>query len=178
MRSGLAVGAGLIVSLLTITVFASGTPLDVAQIISKADAQKILGEPVRDPNPLNNEAGDGYSSKCNYYSSKSVRSLLIRVRQASAGSIDPQKEFEQVAASGGAMKRVEGLGDKAGMFDGTPQNGLPANVIMLYVVKSNAFITVGLGGMKMEPPRWKRRRLWRGRFWENCNSVCIKRGHI
>jgi hypothetical protein len=148
MRIGFA--AGIIVSLLAILVFAAEAPLDVTRIISKADAQKILGEPVHDPQPVNNNGADGYYSKCNYYSSKSVRSLLVRVRQASAGSIDPQKEFEQVAASGGAMQPVEGLGEKAGMFNGRPENGLPADVIMLYVVKGNAFITVGLGGMKDE----------------------------
>jgi hypothetical protein len=159
------IAGGIIVSMLAINAFAaetstatpSATPspvpeklVDVSQIVSKASAEKILAEPVREPKPVNMNGTDGYYSKCNYYSSKSVRSLLLRVRQASTGSIDPQKEFEQVAASGGAMKPVEGLGEKAGMFNGTPQNGLPANVIMLYVVKGNAFITVGLGGMKDE----------------------------
>ncbi len=151
--------AAMIVSVLTIKTFAADSPtpsavpdkpVDVSKIVGKSQAENILGEPVREPKPLNNSGADGYYSKCNYYSSKSVRSLLVRVRQASAGSIDPQKEFEQVTASGGAMKPVDGLGDKAGMFNGTPQNGLPANVIMLYVVKGNAFVTVGLGGMKDE----------------------------
>jgi hypothetical protein len=124
--------------------------IDVSKIIRKTDAEKTLGEPVRDPQPLNTTGTDGYYSKCNYYSSKSARSLLVRVRQANPGSIDPQKELEQVAASGGTMKPVAGLGEKAGMFNGMPQNGLPANVIMLYVVKGNAFVTVGLSGMKDE----------------------------
>jgi hypothetical protein len=124
--------------------------IDVSKIVRKTDAEKTLGEPVRDPQPLNSTGPDGYYSKCNYYSSKSARSLLVRVRQASPGSIDPQKEFEQVTASGGTMKAVTGLGEKAGMFNGAPQNGLPPNVIMLYVVKGNAFVTVGLSGMKDE----------------------------
>jgi hypothetical protein len=128
----------------------TGKQIDVSKIIGKTEAEKILGEPVRDPQPLNTSGTDGYYSKCNYYSTKSVRSLLVRVRQASEGSIDPQKELEQVAASGGAWKPVESLGEKAGMFNGTPQNGLPANVIMLYVVKGNAFVTIGLGGVKDE----------------------------
>jgi hypothetical protein len=164
MRGGRKFIAGIIiVSLLTIQAFAEDTPtpspsassspqkqIDVSKIIGKSDAEKILGESVRDPQPLNTTGPDGYYSKCNYYSTKSTRSLLVRVRQASAGSIDPQKEFEQVAASGGTMKPVEGLGEKAGMFNGTPQNGLPANVIMLYAVKGNSFVTVGVGGMKDE----------------------------
>ncbi len=148
----------MIVSLLTISTFAAETPLDISKIINKAEAEKILGEPVRDPKPLNSSNADGYYSKCNYYSSKSVRSLLVRVRQANPGSLNPQAEFDQVAASGGAMKPVEGLGDKAGMFNGSPQNGLPADVILLYVVKGNAFITVGLGGMKDEAAALKKAR--------------------
>ena len=72
------------------------------------------------------------------------------MRQAAEGTIDPQQEFEQVAASGGSMKPVEGLGEKAGMFNGTPQNGLPSHVIILYVVQGKSFITIGLSGMKDE----------------------------
>jgi hypothetical protein len=72
------------------------------------------------------------------------------VRQATEGTIDPQQELEQVAASGGAMKTVDDLGDKAGMFNGSPQNGLPPNVVMLYVVKGKSFITIGLSGIKDE----------------------------
>lgn len=159
-------GSILIVSLLTINGFAAETPtppptakplaspsekqIDVSKVITQSHAEKILGESVREPKPLNTSGTDGYYSKCNYYSTKSTRSLLVRLRRASAGSIDPQKEFEQVTASGGTMKPVEGLGEKAGMFNGVPQNGLPANVIMLYVVKGDAFITVGLGGIKDE----------------------------
>ena len=144
------VGVALTVNLLTIRVIAADWPVEVSKIISKADAQKILGEPLRDAKPLNSDGKDGSYSKCNYYSSKSLRSLLVRVRRAAEGSIDPQKEFEQVAASGGAMKPVEGLGEKAGMFNGAPQNGLPANVIMLYAVKGQYFVTVGIGGLKDE----------------------------
>lgn len=140
---------GAIVGLLTIAV-AAEKPIDVSAIIPKGDAEKILGEPVRNPTPLNVNGKDGYYSKCNYYSTKSVRSLLLRVRQARVGSIDPLTEFEQVAANGGTIKTVEGLGEKAGLFNGAPENGLPANVIMLYVVKGKSFITIGIGGMSDE----------------------------
>ena len=140
----------VIVSNLTMSALAADTPIDVSKIIKKSDAEAALGEPVKDPTPLNLNSGDGYYSKCNYYSTKSIRSLVLRVRQAAEGTIDPQQEFEQVAASGGSMKLVEGLGEKAGMFNGTPQNGLPSQVIILYVVKGKSFITIGLSGMKDE----------------------------
>ena len=140
----------LIVSNLTVSAIAAETPIDVSKIIKKSDAEAALGEPVKDPTPLNLNSRDGYYSKCNYYSTKSIRSLVLRVRQAAEGTIDPQQEFEQVAASGGSMKPVEGLGEKAGMFNGTPQNGLPPHVIILYVVQGKSFITIGLSGMKDE----------------------------
>jgi len=139
-----------IVSNLTVSAIAAETLIGVSKIIKKSDAEATLGEPVKNPTPLNLNSQDGYYSKCNYYSTKSIRSLVLRVRQAAEGAIDPQQEFEQVAASGGSMKPVEGLGEKAGMFDGTPQNGLPPHVIILYVVKGKSFITIGLSGMKDE----------------------------
>jgi hypothetical protein len=142
--------AGVIVSLLTISLLAAEKPIDVSAIIPKAEAEKILGGPVRNPTPLNGNGKDGFYSKCNYYGTKSVRSLLLRVRQASEGSVDPVTEFDQVASSGGKMKVIEGLGDKAGIFNGAPENGLPPDVIMLYVVKGKSFITIGIGGMADE----------------------------
>ena len=149
MRSGLCL-AGAFVSLLTISLLAAEKPIDVSVIVPKAEAEKILGELVRKPSPLNVNGKDGYYSKCNYYGTKSVRSLLLRVRQASEGSLHPLTEFDQISSSGGKMKPIEGLGDKAGMFNGAPENGLPANVIMLYVVKGKSFITIGIGGMADE----------------------------
>ena len=140
----------LVVGTLTTSVLATDTPIDVSKIIKKSDAEAALGEPVKDPTPLNLNSQDGYYSKCNYYSTKSIRSLILRLRQAAEGTIDPQQEFEQVAASGGSMKPVEGLGEKAGVFNGTPQNGLPSHVIILYVAQGKSFITIGLSGMKDE----------------------------
>lgn len=139
-----------IVGLVTISAAGAEERIDVSAILKKSDAEKILGETVKAPTPLNIEAKDGYYSKCNYYGSKSIKCLLLRVRQAAEGSIDPDKEFEQVAATGGGIKVVEDLGDRAGMFNGAPENGLPGNVIMLYVVKGKNFVTVGLGGIKDE----------------------------
>jgi hypothetical protein len=149
MRAGLCL-AGLIVSLLTISLFGAEKSIDVSEIVPKTEAEKILGESVRNPTPLNVNSKDGYYSKCNYCGTKSDRSLLLRVRQATEGSVDPLTEFDQIASSGGKMKMIEDLGDKAGMFNGAPENGLPPNVIMLYVVKGRSFITIGIGGIADE----------------------------
>jgi hypothetical protein len=143
-------GAGLIVSLLTTSVRPAEKPIDVSAIVPKSDAEKILGETVRNPTPLNVNGKDGHYSKCNYYSTKSVRSLLLRVREASQGSLDPQTELNQLTGNGVKFKTIDGLGDKAAMLNGVPENGLPQNVIMLYVVKGNSFVTIGVGGFSDE----------------------------
>src|SRR5438067_10539695 len=88
MRASLA-GASLIVSLLSISLLAAEKPLDVSAIVPKTEAEKILGEPVRNPTPLNVNGKDGYYSKCNYYSTKSVRSLLLPDRHASVRRTSP-----------------------------------------------------------------------------------------
>ena len=143
-------GAGLIVSLLAASVRAAEKPIDVSAIVPKSDAEKILGETVRNPTPLNVNGKDGHYSKCNYYSTKSVKSLLLRVREASQGSLDPQTELNQLTGNGVKFKTIDGLGDKAAMLSGVPENGLPQNVIMLYVVKGNSFVTIGVGGFSDE----------------------------
>ena len=143
-------GVNLLISLLSISLAAAEKPIDVSAVISKTEAEKILGEPVRNPTPLNVNGKDGYYSKCNYYSTKSVRSLLLRVRQASEGSVDPETEFNQLTNNGVKFEPIDGLGDKAAVLSGVPENGLPSDVIMLYVVKGQSFVTIGVGGMADE----------------------------
>src|SRR2546423_3052250 len=115
--------AGLIVSLLTISLLAAEKSIDVSAIVPKTEAEKILGEPVRNPTPLNVNSKDGYYSKCNYYGTKSGRSLLLRVRQAGEGSVDPLTELDQIASSGGEKKKKEGGGGKTGRFCGGAEKG-------------------------------------------------------
>ena len=143
-------GVSLLISLLSIPLLAAEKPIDISAVVSKTEAEKILGEPVRNPTPLNVNGKDGYYSKCNYYSSKSVRSLLLRVRQANEGSVDPQIEYKQVKGNGVKFMTIDGLGERAAMLTGVPENGLPPNVIMLYVVKGKSFVTIGVAGMADE----------------------------
>lgn len=144
-------GVSLLISLLSISLLAAEkNPIDISAVVSKTEAEKILGEPVRNPTPLNVNGKDGYYSKCNYYSTKSARSLLLRVRQASDGSVDPQAEFNQVTGTGAKFQTIDGLGERAAMLNGVPENGLPPNALMLYVVKGKSFVTIGLSGMADE----------------------------
>jgi hypothetical protein len=136
------------VALATPSLFAADAHFDVSRIIDKAAAESVLGETVKKPTPRNMEGQDGYYSKCTYYTGTPGKSLVLRVYQAAAG-FNPYKELEQVIESSGSMRAVSGLGDKARMSTGA-EGGLPAHVVMLYVIKGNALVTIGLGGLEDE----------------------------
>jgi len=120
---------------------------DVSQIISKEDAAAILGEPVREPTPRNGDGTDGYYSKCNYYSSRGGKSLIIRLQLPGPKAIPPPKQLELLAAASGPTQTVAGLGDFALMSTGGGETGFETRVLMLYVAKGNAFVTIGIGGI-------------------------------
>jgi hypothetical protein len=129
---------------------AAGPPIDVSRIIDKPAAESILGEKVKDPTPRNGDGKDGYYSKCNYYTQNRGKSLVLRVHLPAPDAMDPAQELELVAASSGPMKSIDGIGDKAEMFSGGGENGAGSRVLMLYVAKGNAFLTIGLGGFDDE----------------------------
>jgi hypothetical protein len=131
-----------------VAAFAAENTFDVSKIIDKATAESILEGPVKAPEPRNVQGTDGYYSKCNYYSTDAKKRLVLRVYQAAAG-YDAQKELEAVTENGGAMRAISGLGDKARVSSGV-QSGLPSQVVILYVVKGNALVTVGIGGFDDE----------------------------
>jgi hypothetical protein len=127
-------------------IFAADSRPNVSSIIDKATAESILGEAVRPATPRNVDGADGYYSKCNYYTLKPGKALIIRLYQAAPGATEPQQELEMVRASTGATKPVSGLGDKAEYSHGVESN-LPPHAIMLYVVKGSTLLTVGLNGL-------------------------------
>ena len=127
---------------------AADNKLEVAAVIDKAAAETILGTQVKDPTPLNVDGKDGYYSKCNYYSMDAHKLMVLRVYQAAEG-YDPKQELEQVRTSSGLTKSVSGLGDKAELSSGT-MAGQSVNVTMIYVVKGNTLVTVGLRGLEEE----------------------------
>jgi len=136
----------LFVTWLSLPIFAAPNRPDVAQIISKSDASDILGEAVKDPSPRSGEGADGYYSKCNYYSVRRGKSLVIRLQLPGPNAIAPEKELQLVAAANGSMESVAGIGDLAQMFTTGGETGFASRVLMLYVVKGGAFITIGVSG--------------------------------
>lgn len=123
--------------------------IDLPAIITKADAQTALGEAVKDPQARSEEGADGFYSRCNYYSENPGKSLVLRVRQAADGQLEPKKQLEEMSAGNQKFKPVSGLGEKAAVVREGPEKG-PSHVIMLYVAKKSAFITIGISGVDDE----------------------------
>jgi hypothetical protein len=138
--------AFLIAAGLSTPTFAADPRIDVSQIIGKTEAAAVLGEPVKDPNPRNGDGADGYYSKCNYYSVRRGKSLVIRFQLPGPNAIPPQKELELLVAANGAMEKVTGIGDAAQMLISTGDRGFASRVLILYVAKGPAFLTIGLAG--------------------------------
>jgi len=128
---------------------AADSGIDLAAIITKQDAQTALGETVKDPQARSEEGADGHYSRCNYYSDNPGRSLVIRVRQASAGQLEPKKQLEEMTAGNTKFKAITSLGEKAVIVKEGADKG-PTHALMLYVVKTNAFVTVALSGIDDE----------------------------
>src|SRR5438132_5446139 len=132
------IGALLLAIGLTNMVMAADSRPDVAQIINKTEASAILGEPVKDPSQRSGDGTDGYYSKCNYYSVRRGKSLVIRLQLPGPNAVDPQKELELLAAANGSMEKVSGLGDAAEMCRSGGETGFASRVFMLYVAKGKA----------------------------------------
>ena len=140
------IGALFLATVLTNTVVAADSRPDVSQIINKTEASAILGEPVKDPSPRSGDGSDGYYSKCNYYSVNRGKSLIIRLQLPGPNAIGPQQELRLLVAANGAMEKISGVGDVAQMSASGGESGFASRVLMLYVAKGNAFLTIGLGG--------------------------------
>ena len=123
--------------------------IDLTAVITKADAQTALGEAVKDPQARSEEGTDGFYSRCNYYSENPGKSLVLRVRQAADGQLEPKKQLEEMSAGNEKFKSISGLGEKAAVVREGPEKG-PSHVLMLYVAKKRAFITVGISGVDDE----------------------------
>jgi hypothetical protein len=105
--SGMRAAAAIVALVSTVTHLAGAAEtkaLDLAAIVSKTDAASALGEPVKDPQSRNDEATDGYYSRCNYYSQNPGRSLVLRLRQAGAGQLEPAKQLDELMAGNVKIK--------------------------------------------------------------------------
>jgi hypothetical protein len=149
MRRTIGATIALVLGAFSFSGRAAANPIDLSSIVTKADAQAALGETVKDPQARSEEGADGYYSRCNYYSENPGRSLVLRVRQAAAGQLEPKKQLEEMIAGNNRFKAIKGLGDSAVIIKEGPDKG-PGHALLLYTAKGNAFVTVAISGIDDE----------------------------
>jgi len=122
----------------------AGDNIDVPKVITKADAEKILGVPVKDAKGRNqNGKGGYYDSEWSYHAINGDKWLYFDVLYA--GQEAPphltQTMFSVLPAVGSKSTHIDGLGDKA-IF--CPSE---TGMVMLHVLKGDILITIGIHGL-------------------------------
>jgi hypothetical protein len=118
-----------------------GDKIDVSKVVTKSDAEKILGVPVKDAKGRNQNGADGYyDSEWSYYAVKGDKALMFDVLYAGKPGLAATM-FSILPADGGKSTRIDGLGDKT-MF--CPNE---TSMQMLHVLKGNILVTIGIHGL-------------------------------
>ena len=125
----------------------AGDKIDVPKIITKSDAEKILGVPVKDAKGRNqNGKGGYYDSEWSYHAINGDKGLYVDVLYA--GREAPphltQTMFSVLPADRSKSTRIDGLGDKA-IF--CPNE---TGMAMLHVLKGDILITIGSHGLSAD----------------------------
>ena len=131
------------IALSTCSVFA-GEEVDVSKVITKAEAEKILGVPVKDPKGRNKEGADGFhDSEWSYHAVNGDKTLVLDLLVA--GQDAPpnltKTMFSVLPPNGGKSTNVNGLGEKAIFYH--DKSGLD----MLNILKGDMLITIGIHGL-------------------------------
>jgi hypothetical protein len=131
---------GAAVAASTCSAFA-GEKIDVPKVITKSDAEKILGVPVKNAKGRNQNGTDGYyDSEWSYYAIKGDKALIFDVLYAGKPGL-ASTMFSVLPADGSKSTRIDGLGDKA-IF--CPNE---TGMAMLHVLKGNILVTIGIHGL-------------------------------
>ena len=144
---------------------------DPCKLLSNADIQAVQGDPVQETKPGTQPSGGLVMLQCLFRTANPSKSVSVSI--ASAGSISPrafwqkqfqsansaleEKEHEKNAAGHKQGKHEEdeestrprsiaGVGEQA-FWVGSPMVGA------LYVLKSNTFLRISVGGVREEPAR-------------------------
>ncbi len=134
---------GSAVAVCTWSAFA-GEKVDVSKVITKSDAEKILGVPVKDAKGRNQSGKGGYyDSEWSYHAIEGGKGLYFDVLYAGqdAPAHLTQTMFSVLPADGSKSTRIDGLGDKA-IF--CPNE---TGMAMLHVLKGDILITIGIHGL-------------------------------
>ena len=122
----------------------AGDKIDVPKVITKPEAEKILGVPVKDAKGRNqNGKGGYYDSEWSYHTIKGDKTLMFDVLYA--GREAPphltQTMFSVLPADSSTSTPIDRLGDKA-IF--CPNE---TGMAMLHVLKGDILITIGIHGL-------------------------------
>jgi hypothetical protein len=122
----------------------AGDRIDIPKVITKSDAEKILGVPVKDAKGRNQNGTDGYyDSEWSYHAIEGDKALMFDVLYT--GREAPphltQTMFSMLPADGSKSTRIDGLGDKA-IF--CPNE---TGMAMLHVLKGDILIMIGIHGL-------------------------------
>src|SRR5881397_2160615 len=108
----------IIAALLCVVVYsvAAGDKIDVSAVVTKADAEAILGVPVKDPKGRNKEGADGfYDSEWSYHAVNGDKTLVLDLLVAGRDAPPnlTKTMFSVLPPNGGKSTKVDGLGEKA-----------------------------------------------------------------
>src|SRR5437870_12946336 len=122
----------------------AGDKIDVPKVITKSDAEKILGVPVKDAKGRNQPGKAGYyDSEWTYHAIEGDKALMFDVLYAGRDAPPhlTQTMFSVLPADGSKSTRIDGLGDKAIFYH--DKTGLD----MLNILMGNILITIGMHGV-------------------------------
>ena len=125
----------------------AGDKIDVPKVITKSDAEKILGVPVKDAKGHNqNGKGGYYESEWSYRAIEGDKGVYFDVLYAGRDAPPrlTQTMFSMLPADGSKSTPIDGLGDKAVFCPN--ETGRP----MLHVLKGDILITIGIRGLSAD----------------------------
>jgi hypothetical protein len=142
---------------------------DACAVLTKADVQKVQGDPVQETKPGTQPSGGLIMSQCLFHTANPSKSVSVAI--ASAGSTSPrafwQKQFPAKSSSEDEAEKkqaetkqgkkeedeestkprsITGVGEQA-YWVGSPMVGA------LYVLKGDIFLRISVGGVRDESAR-------------------------
>src|SRR6266403_5867734 len=125
----------------------AGDKIDVPKVITKSDAEKILGVPVKDAKGRNqNGTGGYYESEWSYRAIEGDKGVYFDVLYAGRDAPPhlTQTMFSMLPADGSKSTPIDGPGAKAVFCPN--ETGRP----MLHVLKGDTLITIGIRGLSAD----------------------------
>jgi hypothetical protein len=134
---------------------ASSAPAEACALLTNADIEAVLGEPVKERKPGTQATGGLLTSQC-FFGTSTARSVSLTVTRANAAghsSLTPREYWrrqfdphESEKERDTQARPIAGVGDEA-YWTGNRFAGA------LYVLRGDAFLRVSVGGIRDEQAR-------------------------